>query len=99
MADIIQLWTTKRDTPKDRWTVLHSYGTTGGVEVARCTREGYPGILYLIGMCSAASDTDALAEVPDTPEGVAILDFVASATLRAIDLAVMDAATTAGGAA
>ncbi|KMO20710.1 hypothetical protein [Methylobacterium platani] len=99
MADIIELWTTKRDTPKDRWTVLHVYGQTGGVEVARCTKEGRPGWLYLIGMCSAAFDTDVLAEVPDTPEGVAILDFVAPATLRAIDLAVMDAAAEAGDAA
>ncbi|SFV14539.1 hypothetical protein SAMN02799631_05897 [Methylobacterium sp. 174MFSha1.1] len=99
MADIIELWSTKRDTPKDRWTVLHVYGQTGSVEVARCTKEGRPGWLYLLGMCTAASDTDVLAEVPDTPEGAAILDFVALATLRAIDLAVMDAATTAGDAA
>ncbi|TGD93734.1 hypothetical protein [Methylobacterium nonmethylotrophicum] len=99
MADIIELWTTKRDTPKDRWTVLHVYGLMGGVEVARCTKEGRPGWLYLLGMCSAASDTDVLAEVPDTPEGVAILDFVAPAALRAINLAGMDAAVSDGDAA
>jgi hypothetical protein len=64
--------------------VLHVYGLTGGVEVTRCTKEGRLGWLYLLGMCSAASDTDVLAEVPDTPEGVAILDFVAPATPRAI---------------
>ncbi len=99
MSDIIELWTTKRDTPKDRWTVIHVYGSTGGVEVARCTREGYPGMVHLLGMCSTASDTDVLAEAPDTPEGVAILDFVAPAALRAIDLAVMDAACSTGDAA
>ncbi|TNC05512.1 hypothetical protein FF100_35500 [Methylobacterium terricola] len=99
MADIIPLRAAERGTPKHRWTVLHVYGQTGGVEVARCTKEGRPGWLYLLGMCSAASDTDVLAGVPDTPEGVAILDFVAPAALRAIDLAQMDAATAAGDAA
>lgn len=99
MADIIELWTIKRGAPKDRWAVVHVYGTAGGVEIARCSREGYPGMAYLLGMCSAASNIDVLAEVPDTPEGVAILDFVAPAALRAIDLAVMDAAITAGDAA
>ncbi len=97
MADIIELRTAKRSAPQDRWTVVHVYGSAGGVEVARCTREGYPGMVYLLGMCMAASDVDVLAEATDTPEGIAILDYVAPAALRAAGLAEMDGAVRDAG--
>ncbi|UHC20482.1 hypothetical protein LRS73_35485 (plasmid) [Methylobacterium currus] len=97
MADIIPLRTAERTTPRERWTVLHVYGTAGGVEIARCSKEGRPGTVYLLGMCTAASDIDVLAEATDTPEGVAILDAVAPADLRAANLAEMDAAVRDAG--
>lgn len=75
--------------------MVHVYGSTGGFEITRCTREGYPGIAYLLGMCSTASDIGVMAEAPDTPAGVAILDFVAPTALRAIDLAMINATITA----
>ncbi|WFT79057.1 hypothetical protein QA634_28065 [Methylobacterium sp. CB376] len=52
-----------------------------------------------LGICATASDVEVLATVPDTPEGVAILDFVAAATLRALSLAELEAAARGGDAA
>ncbi len=97
MADIIQFPAERCRTSTDEWAVIFVFGEAEGIEITLCINRARPGRLFVVGRCSAAPDSEILAEAPDTPAGAETVNAVAQAALRAVDLAHIDLEATVRG--